>query len=174
MMPKRAPIRIVRTPLAACAVAGLFVVFAATRSIEKADAQSTVQDVTLDAATRVIEAALDKAEELDVEMNVAIVDAGGNLKAFVRMDGAFLGSIDVAMRKAKTSRMFDAPTGALKDATAPGGPLYGLERTNGGLITFAGGLPLHNAAGEVVGAIGVSGSSVENDLAVAQAGAQAF
>jgi uncharacterized protein GlcG (DUF336 family) len=78
------------------------------------------------------------------------------------------------MKKAKTSRMFDAPTGALGALTQPGGPLYGLEETNDGLVTFAGGLPLKNAAGQVIGAIGVSGSSVENDLAVAEAGAAAF
>ncbi len=131
-------------------------------------------DVALADAQRVIAAAIKKADAMGLKMNIAVVDAGANLKAFVRMDGAFLGSADIAMKKAKTSRMFDAPTGALGALTQPGAPLFGLEESNGGLITFAGGLPLKNAAGEVVGAVGVSGSSVENDLAVAEAAAAAY
>lgn len=131
-------------------------------------------DVTLADAQRVTDAAIKKSNEMGLKMNIAVVDAGANLKAFARMDGAFLGSADIAMKKAKTSRMFDAPTGALGTLTQPGGPLYGLEETNDGLVTFAGGIPLKNAAGQVIGAIGVSGSSVENDLAVAEAGAAAF
>ncbi len=131
-------------------------------------------DVSLASAQRVIDAAIKKADAMGLKMNVAVVDAGANLKAFVRMDGAFLGSADIAMKKAKTSRMFDAPTGALGALTQPGAPLFGVEVSNGGLITFAGGLPLKNAAGQVIGAVGVSGSSVENDLAVAEAGAAAF
>jgi uncharacterized protein GlcG (DUF336 family) len=131
-------------------------------------------DVTLADAQRVIDAAIKKSNEMGLKMNIAVVDAGADLKAFARMDGAFLGSADIAMKKAKTSRMFDAPTGALGNLTQPGGPLYGLEETNDGLVTFAGGLPLKNAAGHVIGAVGVSGSSVENDLAVAEAGAAAF
>jgi uncharacterized protein GlcG (DUF336 family) len=132
------------------------------------------RDVNLASALRVIEVAIKKADAMGLKMNVAVVDAGANLKAFVRMDGAFLGSADIAMKKAKTSRMFDAPTGALGALTQPGAPLFGVEVSNGGLITFAGGLPLKNSAGEVIGAIGVSGSTVENDLAVAEAGAAAF
>lgn len=131
-------------------------------------------DVELSSAMRVIDAAIKKAQAIDTKMNIAVVDAGGNLKAFVRMDGAFLGSADIAMKKARTSRLFDAPSGALGALSQPGGPLFGVEESNGGLITFAGGLPLKNAKGEVVGAVGVSGSSVENDLAVAEAGAAAF
>ncbi len=131
-------------------------------------------DVTLADAMRVIDAAIKKAQTIDTKMNIAVMDAGGNLKAFVRMDGAYLGSIDIAIKKAKTARYFDAPTGVLGTMTQPGGPLYGLEGTSGGLVTFAGGLPLKNAAGAVIGSIGVSGSSVDNDLAVAEAGAAAF
>ena len=131
-------------------------------------------DVALSDAMRVIDAAIKKAQDIDTKMNIAVVDAGGNLKAFVRMDGAYLGSIDIALKKARTSRLFDAPTGVLGTMTQPGGPLFGVEESNGGLITFAGGLPLKNAKGEVIGAIGVSGSSVENDLTVAEAGAAAF
>ena len=107
-------------------------------------------------------------------MDIAVVDAGGNLKAFVRMDGAWLGSIDIAQRKARTARWFDMDTGVIGTLSQPGGPLYGIEHSNGGLITFPGGVPLKNAQGEVVGAIGVSGSTVENDHTVAAAGAAAL
>ncbi|MCH7959278.1 MAG: heme-binding protein [Candidatus Hydrogenedentes bacterium] len=134
----------------------------------------TGHDVTLAAALRVIDACIEKATAQDTKMNIAVVDAGGNLKAFVRMDGSYLGSIDIAQRKARTSRLFDAPSGALGTMTQPGQPLYGLEASNGGLITFGGGIPLRNKAGVVIGAVGVSGSSVENDVAVAEAGAAAF
>jgi uncharacterized protein GlcG (DUF336 family) len=107
-------------------------------------------------------------------MDIAVVDAGGNLKAFVRMDGAWLGSIDIAQRKARTARWFDMDTGVIGTLSQPGGPLYGIEHSNGGLITFPGGVPLKNAQGEVVGAIGVSGSTVQNDHTVAAAGAAAL
>lgn len=137
-------------------------------------AGGAVEDVGLAAAMRVVDAALKEAKNTDTLMNIAVVDAGGNLKAFVRMDGAYLGSADIAMRKARTSRLFNAPSGALGGMSQPGGPLYGIEGSNGGLITFAGGVPLTNSDGKVVGAIGVSGSSVENDLVVAEAGAAAF
>ena len=130
--------------------------------------------INLTDATRVVNAAIEKAGEIGQPMNIAVVDDGGHLVAFARMDGAYLGSIDIALKKARTSRYFDAPSGALGAMTQPGGPLFGLEATNGGLVTFAGGLPLKNADGVVIGAIGVSGSSVENDLAVAEAGAAAF
>lgn len=128
-------------------------------------------DLSLDAAAKVIEAAITKADGMDVKMNIAVVDAGGNLKAFARMDGAWLGSIDIAIKKAKTARYFDMPSGDLGKLSQPGGPLYNIEVSNDGLITFPGGLPLSNAEGVVIGGIGVSGSTVENDLAVAQAGA---
>jgi uncharacterized protein GlcG (DUF336 family) len=90
------------------------------------------------------------------------------------MDGAWLGSIDISIKKARTARFFDMNTGELGKASQPGGPLYNIEHSNGGLITFPGGVPLKNRQGEVVGAIGVSGSTVENDHAVAVAGAAAF
>ena len=130
-------------------------------------------DITRQQAQAAIAAALMKAEETETKMNIAIVDGGTNLKAFIRMDGAYLGSIDVAMKKAKTARLFDMSTGQLGEMAQPGAPLYGIEQTNGGLVLFAGGLPIRNAEGEVIGAIGVSGSSVENDQAVAEAGAAA-
>ena len=131
-------------------------------------------DLTLEAAERIVAAAKKKAAEIDTKMDIAVVDAGGNLKAFVRMDGAWLGSIDIAQRKARTARWFDMDTGVIGGLSQPGGPLYGIEHSNGGLITFPGGVPLKNAQGEVVGAIGVSGSTVENDHTVAAAGAAAL
>lgn len=157
-------------------LAAAFVVSVLLAGGHAVEAQSgePAHDVELAAAMRVVDAALKKAQELDTKMNIAILDAGGNLKAFVRMDGAYLGSADIAMKKAKTSRLFNAPSGAIGSMSQPGGPLFGIEASNGGLITFPGGLPLTNSSGEVIGAIGVSGSSVENDLAVAQAGVDAF
>lgn len=132
------------------------------------------EDLTLEAAERILAAAKKKAAEIKTKMDIAVVDAGGNLKAFVRMDGAWLGSIDVSMRKARTARWFDMNTGEIGKLSQPGGPLYGIEHSNGGLITFPGGVLLKNSQGEVVGAVGVSGSTVENDHAVALAGAGAL
>ena len=128
-------------------------------------------DITLDQAHHAVDAALTKANEMGVKMDIAVVDAGANLKAFVRMDGAWLGSIDIAQKKARTARWFDMPTGNIGGLSQPGGPLYNIEHSNNGLITFPGGLPLTNSGGEIIGAIGVSGSSVEDDHAVATAGA---
>jgi uncharacterized protein GlcG (DUF336 family) len=131
-------------------------------------------DLDLSQAQQVLDAAMKKAAEIDTLMNVAVVDVGGNLKAFGRMDGAWLGSIDISIKKARTARFFDMNTGDLGSASQPGGPLFNIEVSNGGLITFPGGIPLRNGSGDVVGAIGVSGSSVENDHAVADAGAKAL
>jgi len=131
-------------------------------------------ELTLEAAERIVAAAKKKAAEINTKMDIAVVDAGGNLKAFVRMDGAWLGSVDIAQRKARTARWFDMETGVIGKLSQPGGPLYGIEHSNGGLITFPGGVPLKNAQGDVVGAIGVSGSTVENDHTVAVAGAAAL
>ena len=118
-------------------------------------------------------AAVGKAGELNVKMDIAVVDAGGNLKAFLRMDGAWLGSIDIAIKKAKTARYFDMPTGEIGKLSQPGKSLYQIEVSNGGLITFPGGVPIRTADGTIIGAIGVSGSTVEHDHAVAAAGAAA-
>jgi uncharacterized protein GlcG (DUF336 family) len=131
-------------------------------------------DLDYSQAQQVLEAAMKKAAEIDTLMNVAVVDAGGNLKAFGRMDGAWLGSIDISIKKARTARYFDMNTGDIGSLSQPGGPLYNIEVSNGGLITFPGGIPLKNGDGEVVGGVGVSGSSVDNDHTVAQAGADAF
>jgi uncharacterized protein GlcG (DUF336 family) len=130
-------------------------------------------DITMKQTQAVIAAALKKAQEIGAKMNIAVVDAGANLKAFVRMDEAWLGSVDVAIKKAKTARFFDMPTGEIGKLSQPGGPLYNIEHSNGGLISFPGGVPLKNKQGEVVGAVGVSGGTVENDHAVASAGAGA-
>lgn len=126
--------------------------------------------ITLAQAEAVIAAAKTKSTELGLKMNIAVVDAGANLVAFARMDGAWLGSLDISIKKAKTARFFDMPTGALGGLSQPGGSLFNIEHSNSGLITFPGGLPIMNAAGEVIGAVGVSGSSVENDHTVAEAG----
>jgi uncharacterized protein GlcG (DUF336 family) len=131
-------------------------------------------DISLDSAEKILQAAKAKAAEIKTLMDIAIVDAGGNLKAFARMDGAWLGSVDIALRKARTARFFDMNTGEIGKLSQPGGPLYGIEHSNGGLITFPGGIPLKDSSGVVIGAIGVSGSSVENDHAVAAAGAAAL
>jgi len=130
--------------------------------------------VTLRDAQAVVHAARAKADELGVPMNIAVVDEGNNLVAFARMDGAWLGSIDIAQNKAYTARAFDMETRRLAPLAQPGGPLYGIEASNdGNLIVFAGGIPL-TARGRVVGAIGVSGGSIEQDQEVAEAGAAAF
>jgi uncharacterized protein GlcG (DUF336 family) len=129
-------------------------------------------DITLDEAMAVVAAAKAQAIKQGTLMDIAVIDAGANLKAFVRMDGAFLGSIDIAIKKAKTARYFNMPTGKLGELSAPGKPLYNIEFSNGGLITFPGGLPLIDKSGNIIGAIGVSGSSVEDDHEVATAGAE--
>jgi uncharacterized protein GlcG (DUF336 family) len=131
-------------------------------------------NITLEQAQQAVEAAKQKAVETGTLMNIAVVDAGANLTAFVRMDGAWLGSVDIAMRKARTARYFDMPSGELGKLSQPGGPLYNIEHANGGLITFPGGIPIKDAQGQIIGAIGVSGSTVENDHIVAQAGVDAL
>jgi len=148
---------------------GAAVVDIATQAAE-AEPLST-HDLSLDQAQAILDAALAKSRAIGTKMDIAIVDAGGNLKAFVREDGAWLGSIDIAIKKAKTARFFDMPTGAIGELSQPGGPLYQIEHSNGGLITFPGGVPIKLDDGTVIGAIGVSGSTVENDHTVAAAGA---
>ncbi|MCC7147554.1 MAG: heme-binding protein [Phycisphaeraceae bacterium] len=131
-------------------------------------------DISLGQAHVALAAAWEKSKQLGTPMNIAVVDAGGNLKAFIRMDGAWLGSIDIAIKKARTARCFDMPTGEIGKLSQPGGPLYNIELSNDGLISFPGGLPIKASDGSVIGAIGVSGSTVENDHAVAQAGVAAL
>ncbi|MDQ3180464.1 MAG: heme-binding protein [Acidobacteriota bacterium] len=133
-----------------------------------------MSDITIEQSFAIVKAAYEKAKELGVKMNIAVVDAGANLKAFVRMEDAWLGSIDISIKKAKTARFFDMPTGEIGKLSQPGKSLYQIEVSNGGLITFPGGVPLKNSGGAIVGAIGVSGSTVDDDHAVAEAGAAAL
>ena len=127
-------------------------------------------NITLAQAEKAIVAAKAKAIAIDTKMNIAVVDAGANLVAFGRMDGAWLGSLDISIKKAKTARFFDMNSGEIGKLSQPGGPLYHIEHSNGGLITFPGGVVLKNAEGTIVGAIGVSGGSVDQDHEVASAG----
>jgi uncharacterized protein GlcG (DUF336 family) len=129
--------------------------------------------ITLEQAEKISEAAKAKAKEIGAQMNIAIVDEGANLKAFHRMDNAWLGSVDISIKKAKTTRFFDMPTGEIGKLSQPGGPLFGIEHSNGGLISFPGGVLLKKG-GAIIGAIGVSGGSVDQDHAVASAGAAAI
>jgi len=138
-----------------------------------AAAVTNANDISAEQATAAVMAAMEKAKAMNVKMDIAIVDAGANLKAFLRMDNAWIGSIDIAQKKAKTARFFDMPTGEIGKLSQPGGPLYNIEESNGGLISFPGGIPIKNADGTVIGAIGVSGSTVEDDHAVAEAGVAA-
>lgn len=131
--------------------------------------------VNLESARKVITAAEKKAKKIGQPMNIAVVDAGGNLVAHVRMDGAWIGSIDISITKAFTSRAFDIETKALAEHSQPNQQFYGIHVSNGGRIRiFAGGIPLKDEAGQVVGAVGVSGGSGEQDQSVAEAGAAAF
>jgi uncharacterized protein GlcG (DUF336 family) len=133
-----------------------------------------MSQVTLDAAMTVVAAAQRKAEKIGVPMNIAVVDSGANLVAFVRMDGAWLGSGEIARNKAYTARAFDAPTKELAKLSQPGDPAYGLPfSTDHKIAVFPGGIPL-KADGKVVGAVGVSGGKPDQDNAVAEAGVEAF
>ena len=130
--------------------------------------------VTLDQTRKIIDAAEQKAQEIGQPMNVAVLDAGRNLKAFGRMENAWLGSIDIAIDKAFTSVSLELPTQDLAEQAQPGQPLFGIHTTNGGrVIIFAGGIPLVQD-GEVVGAVGVSGGTPDQDHEVAEAGVAAF
>jgi uncharacterized protein GlcG (DUF336 family) len=133
------------------------------------------ETVTLEEAQAIIQAAQETAEEMGQPMNIAILDNGRQLKAFARMEDAWLGSIDISIDKAFTAASFpDFETKDLADVTQPGQPLYGLETTNGGrIVNFAGGIPLMRGD-DVAGAIGVSGGTVDQDQQVAEAGAAAF
>ncbi|WP_298545720.1 heme-binding protein [uncultured Aquimarina sp.] len=131
-------------------------------------------NITLEQAEKIINVAKEKSIALNTKMNISVVDAGANLVAFARMDGAWLGSLDISLKKAKTARFFDMNTGVIGELSQPGGSLYNIEHSNGGLITFPGGVPIKNENDEIIGAIGVSGSSVENDHAVAEAGANSL
>ena len=133
-----------------------------------------METITLEEARKVITTAEERAREIGQPMDIAVVDAGGNLKAHVRMDGAFIGSIDISINKAFTSVAFETQTKDLAPQTQSGQSLFGLNTTNNGrIVIFPGGIPLVRD-GEVVGAIGVSTGTVEQDQEVAEAGAAAF
>jgi uncharacterized protein GlcG (DUF336 family) len=130
--------------------------------------------ITSQAAQTAIAAGVARAVELGVQANIAILDAGAHLKAFVRMDGAVLGSIDLAQGKARTAALFGVTSEAVWDYCKPGAPAPGLERSNGGLMTFPGGIPLTSADGALIGAVGVSGGAPEQDADIARAAAAAL
>jgi len=131
-------------------------------------------NISLEQAETAIKAGKEKATQINIPMNIAIVDTGANLVAFARMDDAWLGSIDLAMRKAKTARYFNMESGEVGKLSQPGGPAWQIEHSNGGLITFPGGVPIKNSKGEIIGAVGASGGMPDNDHEVAQAGADAL
>jgi uncharacterized protein GlcG (DUF336 family) len=130
--------------------------------------------LTLEQGQAVLQAAMAKAKEIGIAASVVVLDAAGHLKAFSRMDGAWLGSIDVAMKKAKTSVLFEMDTQTVWEVCKPSAQAHGLELTNDGLVTFAGGIPLKTPGGELLGAIGVSGGQVSQDSEIATAGSTAF
>ena len=130
--------------------------------------------IKLEDARKIIAAAEKKAAEIGQPMNIAVADAGGNLVAHVRMDGAWLGSIDISIKKAWTARAFDIATKDLAEHSQSGEQFFGIHASNNGkVMVFAGGIPLRKG-GRIVGGIGVSGGSGEQDHSVAEAGAAAF
>jgi uncharacterized protein GlcG (DUF336 family) len=139
-----------------------------------ANAGGFVSMITLEVARRIIAAAETKAKEIGQPMKIAVADAGGNLVAHIRMDNAWIGSVDISIKKAWTSRAFDITTKDLAENSQSGDQFFGIHASNNGkVMIFAGGVPLKKD-GQVVGAIGVSGGSGEQDHAVAEAGAAAF
>lgn len=125
-------------------------------------------------ARALIDAGQSKASELGVPVIIAVLDADTYLKEFSRMDGAVLGSIDIAMKKAKTAALFQCNSEEVWEYCKPGAPAHGLELSNGGLAPFEGGIPLKGPNGEVVGAVGVSGGAVPQDFEIAKAAVAAF
>jgi uncharacterized protein GlcG (DUF336 family) len=130
--------------------------------------------ITARAAQNLIAAAADHAATIGVPVNIAVLDAGAHLKAFIRMDGAVIGSIDLAVRKARTAVLFETTSEAVWEYCKPGAPAHALELSNGGLAPFAGGISLKGRKGETVGAVGISGGAVSQDLEIAQAAVSAF
>ena len=130
--------------------------------------------LTLAEAKEILSAAETKAERLNIAYNIAVVDAGGHLLAFSRQDGALIGSIDLAIHKASTARIFEKETSYLATLAQSGKPLFGIQESNAGkVVIFGGGIPIR-FDGEIVGAVGASAGTVEQDIAVAEAGAVAF
>jgi len=131
-------------------------------------------DLDLQQATRLIERAKAAAADTGVPVIIAVVDPGTNLKAFARMDGAVLGSIDIAIKKAKTAALFECNSEDVWEYCKPGAPAHGLELSNGGLAPFAGGIAIKDRNGKLIGALGVSGGSVNQDQAIAKAAVDAI
>lgn len=125
-------------------------------------------------AQTIVAGARSKAQEMGLSVIVAVLDAGGHLKALERMDGAVLGSIDIAVRKARTSVLFQCASEDVWEYCKPGAPAHALELTNEGLAPFGGGIPLTTADGALLGALGVSGGSVDQDVVIARAALDAF
>jgi uncharacterized protein GlcG (DUF336 family) len=135
---------------------------------------TTIKTLQLADARRIIAAATKKAEEIKQPMCIAVADAGGNLLAFERMENAWMGSIDISQKKAWTSRAFDIETGQLAAHSQSGGQFFGIHASNDGkVMIFAGGIPIKQDD-KVIGSIGVSGGSGEQDHSVAEAGVAAF
>jgi uncharacterized protein GlcG (DUF336 family) len=134
----------------------------------------TYDTITLEDAKRMLSAAEAKAASLGIPYNIAVVDAGGHLVAFLRQDGALIGSIDLAIDKAATARIFDKTTSTLATLSQPGEPLFGIQESNSGkVVIFGGGIPVM-FRGNIVGAVGASAGTVEQDIAVAEAAAAAL
>ncbi|SFD24132.1 Uncharacterized conserved protein GlcG, DUF336 family [Chitinophaga sp. CF118] len=130
-------------------------------------------EINLNEAQQVIQLAKAKAVQLNVKVNIAVLDAAGHLKVFERMDNAFLGTMELALKKAKTASLFRMSSEAVGEFLKPEAGTYGMVNTNGGLIGFAGGLPI-NKGNDIIGYIGVSGGAITEDLAIATAGASLF
>ena len=130
--------------------------------------------ITSRQARALFDASEARARELGVAVNIAVLDAGAHLKSFTRMDGAVLGSIDIAISKARTAVLFQVPSEAVWEYCKPGAPAPALELSNGGLAPFAGGLPLFDASGTLIGAVGVSGGAVSQDQDIAKTAAAAL
>ncbi|KAI8934931.1 hypothetical protein NX059_008599 [Plenodomus lindquistii] len=125
-------------------------------------------------AQHIITAAVANATAENIPQNIAVVDPSGLLVAFLRMDNALIGSIDVSTRKARTAVLFNGiPSGGFYDSVQPGAPLYGIDSTNGGLIVFGGGFPIY-LDGKLIGGVGVSGGTVDQDVRVSTAGVAAI
>jgi uncharacterized protein GlcG (DUF336 family) len=145
-----------------------------TQACREEDVPRSYTSLTLDDATRMVHAGQAAATRLGVAYNIAVVDAGGNLVAFARQDGALIGSIDLAIGKAVTARFFDKPTSLLAALAQPGAPLFGIQETNSGrVVIFGGGVPVMSD-GITVGAVGASAGTIEQDIAVAEAAVAAF
>src|ERR1700727_993550 len=136
-------------------------------------ARSSTVMMTMEKAQRIVGAGISKGKEIGQPMNIAVVDAGANLTAFARMDGAWLGSIDIAINKAFTAKAFDISTRELGHNSQPGDQFFGIHVSNHNrVMIFAGGIPI-KLNGQIVGAVGVSGGSGEQDQAVAEAAVSA-